>query len=374
MRTVHDTITRLAALRSRAISHPNGEDRRLTEFTNFGSNPGALRARTYIPQSYVAGSPLVVVLHGCTQHPSGYDRGAGWSNAADDCGFALLFPEQQRANNVKLCFNWFCPDDASRDRGEALSIRQMVGEMHTRLGTDPRRVFVTGLSAGGAMAAVMLATYPEVFAGGGIIAGVPFGSAHSIPEAFDRMRGHGAPTPKELTQLVVDASSHSGPWPTLSIWHGSNDMIVDSGNAKDLVDQWRALHGATKMPARTDHVEGYPRRVWCDRAGREVIEKYEITGMAHGTPLNTTQPDSGEVAGPYMLQAGISSTRHICKFWGLSDTAAQPVSTLRIDRSNGHAAPIENPQNRGRRRQAINPQTNVMRTIEDALRTAGLLR
>ena len=374
MRTIHDTITRLAALRSRAIPHLDGEHHRFSEFTSFGSNPGALRARTYIPESYVAGSPLVVVLHGCTQDPSAYDRGAGWSNAADACGFALLFPEQQRANNVKLCFNWFSPDDASRDRGEALSIRQMVDEMHTRCGTDPARVFVTGLSAGGAMAAVMLATYPDVFAGGGIIAGVPFGSAHSIPEAFDRMRGHGAPSPKELTKLVLGASSHSGPWPTLSIWHGSNDMIVDAGNAQDLVDQWRALHGATKVPTRTDHVEGYPHRVWCDPAGREVIEEYEITGMAHGTPLNTSQPGSGEVAGPYMLQAGISSTRHICRFWGLSDTAARPAGTVRIDRLDDEATPIENPQNRARRRQTLSPQTNVMKTIEDALRSAGLLR
>ncbi|WP_425506894.1 extracellular catalytic domain type 1 short-chain-length polyhydroxyalkanoate depolymerase [Sphingomonas sediminicola] len=134
----------------------------------------------------------------------------------------------------------------------------MVAEMQARHGTDPARVYITGLSAGGAMAAVMLATYPDVFAGGGIIAGLPFGTAQSIPEAFDRMRGQGSPAAGELSQIVRSASSHSGPWPTLSVWHGSSDRTVDPRNAADLVHQWGALHGVGKAPTRTDHVSGYP--------------------------------------------------------------------------------------------------------------------
>jgi poly(hydroxyalkanoate) depolymerase family esterase len=86
----------------------------------------------------------VVVLHGCTQTASGYDRSAGWSKAAEEHGFALLFPEQRRANNPNLCFNWFLPEDASRQRGEAQSIRQMITAMQARYATDPERVFVTG--------------------------------------------------------------------------------------------------------------------------------------------------------------------------------------------------------------------------------------
>ena len=105
----------------------------------------------------------------------------------------MLFPEQQRANNANLCFNWFVPEDIRRDSGEALSIRQMIEATVVAHGIDRRRIFVTGLSAGGAMASVMLATYPEIFAGGAIIAGLPYGSAATIPEAFDRMRGHGGP-------------------------------------------------------------------------------------------------------------------------------------------------------------------------------------
>lgn len=353
------------------LQDPAGATSTLSVLEEFGSNPGNLHAKIYVPKSFVRGSALVVVLHGCTQSPEGYDRGAGWSNAADEHGFALLFPQQQRANNPNLCFNWFLPTDVTRDHGEARSIRQMVAKMHTRFGTDPARVFVTGLSAGGAMAAVMLASYPDVFAGGGIIAGLPFGSAHSVPEAFDRMRGHGGPSAKALSEIVRSASNHSGPWPTLSIWHGTSDTTVDPSNAQDLVDQWRTLHGASESPCKTDEVEGFPHRVWCDPTGREVIEEFAITGFAHGTPLDVSQAEFGERAGAYMLDAGISSTRHILRFWGLAPEVAKASHAPRAVEDRPRAArrsPI------GCRPRTMNPATNVTRTIEEALRAAGLLR
>ena len=360
----------MAALRRFDLPDSPGLISRLTSFEDFGSNPGSLNAKAYVPETAVSGLPLVVVLHGCTQTAAGYDRGAGWTNAADEHGFVLLFPEQQRANNPNLCFNWFSPGDASRDRGEALSIRQMVAEMHARNGTDPARVFVTGLSAGGAMAAVMLATYPDVFAGGAVIAGLPFGSAQSVPEAFDRMRGHGGPGAAKLSEIVRSASNHPGPWPTLSVWHGSGDMTVDSSNAKDLVDQWRALHNSASAPDRTDTVEGYPHRVWCEAGGREVIEEYVITGMAHGTPVSAARTEFGETAGPYMLEAGISSTRHICRFWGLSNAPSSALSAATQD--NFPTAPAREPPQRARPPES--PVGGVTKTIEDALRTAGLMR
>ena len=342
---------------------------RLTNIGNFGTNPGALIARIYIPETFVKGAPLVVVLHGCTQNANSYDRGSGWSKAADENGFALLFPEQQRANNANLCFNWFSDEDARRDRGEAHSIAQMVAEMESRFGTDPARVFVTGLSAGGAMTAVMLASYPELFAGGGIIAGLPFGTAHSVPQAFDRMRGHGGPTGSALSELVRSASDHTGPWPTLSIWHGTSDTTVDPSNARDLIDQWSELHGVSQSPSRTDEVSGYPHRIWCDSSGREVIEEYSITGMAHGTPLDASAGETGEIAGAHMLEAGISSTQLLLRFWGLA--RSNPAHGSRRAKS---ASAARRPLHSARKRPPEGARGQIARTIEHALRTAGLLR
>ena len=357
-------------MRGFEMSH-TGSAGRLSKFEGFGSNPGALLSKVYIPDSFRSGSPLVVVLHGCTQCPSDYDRCSGWSAAADEYGFALLFPEQQRANNPNLCFNWFSQTDASRGHGEALSIRQMVGEMHARHVIDPARVYVTGLSAGGAMAVVMLATYPDVFEGGGILAGLPFGTAQSVPEAFDRMRGHGGPSGEELAGIVRSASKHSGPWPTLSVWHGSRDTTVNPSNAEQLVDQWRALHDATKRPTRTEEVNGYPHRVWCDAGEQEVIEEYVITGMGHGAPLSTGDKGSNEVTGPYMLEAGISSTQHICRFWGLCDEVVSQNEEMAgfIKRQPGGSHARGSTQQPGSHRLV----GGVTKTIEDALRSAGLM-
>src|SRR5690606_13373617 len=123
------------------------------------------------------------------------------------------------------------------DAGEALSIRQMVAAVSARHSIDPCRIFVTGLSAGGAMTSVLLATYPEVFAGGAVIAGLPYGCADTMPQAFDRMRGHGLPDGVDLSALVRRASSHDGSWPTLSVWHGTADATVSQRNAQAIVDQ-----------------------------------------------------------------------------------------------------------------------------------------
>src|ERR1700720_4995566 len=147
-------MMRKAARTRTAISDSDSQSSHLRETMNFGSNPGALRMFTYLPPDLAGECGLVVVLHGCTQSAAGYDIGAGWSTLAKRFGFALLLPEQQRSNNPNGCFNWFLPDDSQRGRGEALSIRQMIETFVMDKKIDRDRVFITGLSAGGAMTSV----------------------------------------------------------------------------------------------------------------------------------------------------------------------------------------------------------------------------
>ncbi|RYD51591.1 MAG: PHB depolymerase family esterase [Sphingomonadales bacterium] len=372
MRRLSDTITRLSTLRGRPMAMtPGAESARLNTLRDFGSNPGALGALYHVPEGLPDGAALVVVLHGCTQNAAGYDRGSGWSHLADEQGFAVLLPEQQRANNMNLCFNWYNDHDTQRGGGEALSIRQMVAAMIAEHRLDPARVYVTGLSAGGAMTSVMLATYPDVFAGGAIIAGLPYGTATSIPEAFDRMRAHGGPAAAALGGLVSAASGYEGPWPTISVWHGGGDSTVYPANADLVIEQWRTLHRAAVKPALEDKVDGHAHRVWRNAEGRNVIEEYRLAGLGHGTPLSTSGDEACGVAGPYMLEAGISSTRRIASFWGLvSEPATRPV---RAAQAASQPKVIGRPDTNARAERQPEP-AGVGRVIEDALRAAGLMR
>jgi poly(hydroxyalkanoate) depolymerase family esterase len=287
----------------------------------------------YAPEHMPAKAPLVIALHGCTQTPDEYDHGSGWSALADSLGFAVVYPQQQPANNPKNCFSWFLPGDMARGHGEALSIKEMVEHAIALFASDRRKVFVTGLSAGGAMASVMLATYPEVFAGGAIIGGLPYGCACNVQQAFEVMfteHGHAA---QALGDRVRAASSYRGPWPKISVWHGTSDPIVKPSNGEDVIQQWTDVHGLSDSPSCQELIGSHTRRIWRDANGETVIEAFSIIGMAHGVPLATaTGRERCGAAGAFFLDVGISSTHHIARFWCLHESliempfAATPAS------------------------------------------------
>lgn len=385
MRKISDTIARLASLQAQYSAHEATADApdHLSALTWFGSNLGALQAKCYVPKNLKKGAPLVVVLHGCTQNAASYDRHSGWSQLADEEGFALLLPEQQRANNPNLCFNWFQPPDVGRDLGEALSIRQMIEAIVVAHHLDRKRIFITGLSAGGAMAAAMLASYPEVFAGGAIIAGLAFGTAATIPQAFDRMRGHGSPSEGDLQQALLNASDHRGPWPRISIWHGTADQTVAPSNAGVIATQWRGVHGLEKAPTHLEEAGPHARQVWRDGTGQAVIEVNLIAGMGHGTPIGN---DGLGRQGPYMLDIGISSTREIARFWSITGSASKNLSphSGQVGRPSEVAPPglratdvqhaTASSAMRSGVRDKVSDAPGVKKIIEDALRAAGLMR
>ena len=208
----------------------------------------------------------------------------------------------------------------------------MVDRMISDHDIDPRRVFVTGLSAGGAMASVMLATYPDVFAGGAIIAGLPYGAANNVQQAFQTMFQSPPRDARAWGDLVRGASPHAGPWPRVSVWHGGVDATVIPSNAGEIIKQWTDVHGLPVAPTAQAIVDGYPRQVWVNAAGDEVIESYTITNMAHGTPLATGEADHEcGAAGPFLLEVGISSSYHIAKFFGITAGARREFSGKRSD-------------------------------------------
>lgn len=303
---------------------PPGVRSPLTEVADFGDNPGALRMFTYLPPDLPKRPALVVVLHGCGQDAATYDHGAGWSTLARRYGFALLMPQQQEINNANTCFNWFNPEDTARDRGEAASIRRMIDKMVHDHNINRRRTCITGLSAGGAMTMAMLAIYPEMFSAGAVIAGLPFGIAGNMREALSGMMTSPVRPARELGDLVRNASNHRGPWPRLSVWHGSADRTVHPGNADEIVKQWLDVHGLPEAAMSEADVDGHPRQVWWNAEGQTVVESYTISGMAHGTPLGLAGNDERYGAeGAFLIEAGISSSYHIAKFFGLTRRVRQ---------------------------------------------------
>jgi poly(hydroxyalkanoate) depolymerase family esterase len=310
----------LAAARKRSRVEPPVLEGRLQEVSGFGSNPGNLRMMTYVPKRLPRSPPLVVALHGCTQTAPHYDHGTGWSTLADRHQLVVLYPQQQISNNPSNCFSWFLPGDVSREEGEALSIRQMVERAVRDHSIDRRRIFVTGLSAGGAMASAMLATYPEVFAGGAIIAGLPYGCATSVEGAFKAMFEERSISAGALGNRVRAASQHKGPWPRVSVWHGLADTVVNPINAEEIIRQWAYLHGLSARPTFEDTIAGHSRCVWNDINGDAVIEAFFIANMSHGVPLATdVGSEQCGVVGPFFLDVGISSTEQIARFWGLAE-------------------------------------------------------
>lgn len=315
----------------------------LTEKTDFGSNPGRLQMFVYRPDVLADPLPLVVVMHGCGQTASEYLELSGWRNLADATGALLVLPQQRwglwpfsifpsfNRNHIDRCFNFADLRDSQRDQGEALSIRQMVGAAQDALPVDPAQIHVTGLSAGGGMAAVMLAVYPEVFAGGAIIAAPPYrcgtrtisaAEACGVTTALDFMP-NSAPdeTPQEWGDRVRAAVPDlAGPWPRVAIWQGEADETVDPSNARELIEQWTNVHGTDQVPdiEETRGVAEY--RAYANAAGEIVVESWTLPGFGHATPID---PDgtSGLVCGfdgdENILDGDICSSWKIGEFFGL---------------------------------------------------------
>ena len=284
----------------------------------FGPNPGGLAMYLYVPREAAwRNRPLVVLLHGCQQEALSFAHASGWIDAARRHRFVLVMPEQSPLNNPSRCFSWFAPEATARGEGEGYSIVQMVRAAERHLHTDRNRVFVVGLSAGAAMAASLLGAYPEVFAAGGLIAGLPAGAARSPSEAILKMRIGDLET--DTGHLVARLPRHAdyrGPWPRVSSWHGLAADVVAPVNAETLCRQFLALHHLHEGEAAVSAVaEGVQRRAW-GRAERPSVENWLIEGFPHGYPRHPLPPAAA--ADPFVRPAPVDATRALLGFFGLS--------------------------------------------------------
>ncbi len=297
----------------------------LEELTDFGENPGNLKAWHYVPKKLPEGAALVLVLHGCGQNAAEMARLSGWNELAEEHQFALLYPEQQVSNNRQNCFNWFLPADMQRDSGEAFSIHQMLQHMLQEYQLDEERVYVTGISAGGAMAAVMMASYPGQFEAGAIHAGVPYGAARDLQTGLQAMQGQVVLPPKEWADKVkAQYPSFDQAYPSLAIFHGTDDPLVSPVNASELAKQWGFLHGIDfsnpmQQPGFKGN-EGVTRLAFQGANGAVELVKYDIQGLGHALAVD---PGNGEqqggATGRFAKDVDFFSSYWTAAFFGLAE-------------------------------------------------------
>ncbi len=292
--------------------------------TGFGTNPGALNMYKYVPAGITGPAPLVVAMHGCTITAAEYSTWTGWNKLADLHQFYVIYPEQVAANNSSLCFNWFDTTDVNRGVGEALSVKQMIDYMKANYSIDASRIYVTGVSAGGAMTAVMMAAYPDVIADGAIMAGTPYKSATNATAAFTALAGGVTNTPAQWGALVrAQNPGFTGSYPKLAIFHGTADATVNIENATELIKQWTNLNHADQVvdstnPAFQGNVN-VNLTIYNDSSNNTAVYFYKIANMPHGITVDTGAcPRQSGATGPYSYeQVNVGSTYWAADFFKL---------------------------------------------------------
>jgi feruloyl esterase len=297
-------------------AEPSAADTPLVEVLDFGSNPGRLRMHLFVPPEPAPHPALVVVLHGCGQTPAQYERRAGWCALAAELGFLVCYPQQSEANNRQTCFNWFSPHRRGRDVGEAASIRAMIEHLSRTHRVDSERIYITGFSAGGAMAASMLAAYPDVFEAGAVLAGLAANIADTVPQALEAMSKGDMRSGPQAAAAVLTLAPDTTKWPRLFVWHGLSDDVVAPANAGGLVRQWRYLHGCRAAPDLDRWLAGGSRRrIWRDAQRRDVIEYDAVVGLGH----MLMQQSTAAVAAFFGLKSASFMERALEKWSRLTD-------------------------------------------------------
>jgi poly(hydroxyalkanoate) depolymerase family esterase len=247
---------------------------------SFACAAGSRSYKLYIPSRHAAGRRgLIVMLHGGMQDGDNFAAGTRMNDLAEKHGLLVAYPNQSKAANASLCWNWFTPENQIRGAGEPSIIAGITKDIIATYDIDPARVFVAGLSAGGAMAAVMGATYPDLYAAVGVHSGLPYKSAADLPSAFAAMRGDGGPL--GLASRKSRSVANDGPRIRTIVFHGDADNIVHPSNAASIVGMAEESENVERAEARNAADRRHTRTVTRDTAGKVVVEQWLIHGGGH---------------------------------------------------------------------------------------------
>jgi poly(hydroxyalkanoate) depolymerase family esterase len=277
--SLHGSMWRGQPLRPGVVSpssHPGGK------FVDgaYSNTAGTRTYKLYIPRSYTGQAvPLVIMLHGCTQNSVDFAAGTRMNMFAEGKTFLVAYPEQVSSANNSKCWNWFQPADQQRDMGEPSIIAGITQQIMNSYHVDINRVYVAGMSAGGAMAVIMAATYPDLYAAVGVHSGLAYRAAHDVRSGFAAMRRGAGQSALQLTTVIP-----------LIAFHGDCDTTVSPVNADHLLDQWlQATSHEQGRSAQSTKVErgqvaggrGYTRSIYHDASGHAIVEKWLVHQTGH---------------------------------------------------------------------------------------------
>ncbi|AWN44425.1 alpha/beta hydrolase family esterase [Methylobacterium durans] len=287
----------LRSKRQTSVPVPDGA--RFEERT-FSNDAGSRTYKVFVPSGYTGQAlPVVVMLHGCTQDPDDFAAGTRMNELAEEQTFLVVYPRQPQTANMQKCWNWFNTSDQRREGGEPSLIAGIALAVVEEFSADRARVYVAGLSAGGAAAAIMAATYPDLFAAVGIHSGLACGAAKDMPSAFAAMSGGGAVRPRGNGPIV----------PTI-VFHGDSDRTVNPINGDQVIAQARprAALNTKVTSGKTSGGMAYTRTVQADDSGCDVLEQWLLHGAGHAW-------SGGSTAGTYTDPRGPDASREMMRFF-----------------------------------------------------------
>lgn len=293
----------------------------LVEITDFGINKGNLEMYVYKPTNNNMQVPLVVVLHGCVQTANEISEQSGWNTLADSNNFMVIYPQQKVENNLNKCFNWYENEDISKNDGESDTIKEIIQYAIQNFDIDSTKIFVAGISAGGAMTNVLLANYPDLFNSGAILSGIPFKAANDLATAYAAMQGEVEKTNEKWVAAISENNpDYEGKYPKVVIFHGTDDPFVSVKNAEIIEMQWKGVHKIETEPTIVSNFNGNSdiTKTTYFKNNYPVIVKYEINNLGHAMAVDPgLEKQQGGNMARFAVDKNFHATYWTAKFFGL---------------------------------------------------------